>query len=72
MIKTLTLHNNDTTPKHNEVGLTHGLHSIMSLLYSVSVRITLHKNFIFSLCLKDMLFVQLLHNDCTTILMCHF
>jgi hypothetical protein len=29
MIKTLTLHNNDTTPRHNGVGPTHGPHSIV-------------------------------------------
>jgi hypothetical protein len=40
MIKTLTLHNNDTTPRHNGVGPTHGPHSIVPLLCSVSVWIT--------------------------------
>jgi hypothetical protein len=29
MIKTLTLHNNDTTPRYNGVELTHGPHSIV-------------------------------------------
>jgi hypothetical protein len=29
MIKTLTLHNNDTTSRHNGVGPTHGSHSIV-------------------------------------------
>jgi hypothetical protein len=44
MIKTLKLHNNDTTPRHNGVESIHGptplYLGVVSLLYSVSVRIT--------------------------------